>query len=61
MNVERLVKTPVEIMKKNICQKIIINNQFNGDRAGQQKSSEAMDKAAGDATGEMARALAFAK
>ena len=38
-----------------------INNQFNGDRAGQQKSSEAMDKAAGDATGEMARALAFAK
>ena len=42
-------------------QNVNINNQFNGDRAGQQKSSEAMDKAAGDATGEMARALAFAK
>ena len=37
------------------------NVNINSDRAGQQKSSEAMDKAAGDATGEMARALAFAK
>ena len=44
-----------------MTQNIEINNQFNGDCAGQQKSSEAMDKAAGDATGEMARALAFAK
>ena len=44
-----------------VTQNVNINNQFNGDRAGQQKSSEAMDKAAGDATGEMARALAFAK
>lgn len=46
---------------RTVTQNIEINNQFNGDRAGQQKSSEAMDKAAGDATGEMARALAFAK
>lgn len=46
---------------RTVTQKVNINNQFNGDRAGQQKSSEAMDKAAGDATGEMARALAFAK
>lgn len=46
---------------RTVTQNVNINNQFNGDRVGQQKSSEAMDKAAGDATGEMARALAFAK
>mgnify|MGYP000686332158 FL=1 len=46
---------------RTVTQNVNINNKFNGDRAGQQKSSEAMDKAAGDATGEMARALAFAK
>lgn len=46
---------------RTVTQNVNINNQFNGDRAGQQKSSAAMDKAAGDATGEMARALAFAK
>lgn len=46
---------------RTVTQNVNINNQFNGDRAGQQKSSEAMDKAAGDATDEMARALAFAK
>lgn len=46
---------------RTVTQNVNINNQFNGDRAGQQKSSEAMDKAAGDATGEMARALEFAK
>ncbi len=46
---------------RTVTQNVNINNQFNGDRAGQQKSSEAMDKAAGDAAGEMARALAFAK
>lgn len=46
---------------RTVTQNVNINNQFNGDRAGQQKSSEAMDKAAGDATGEMSRALAFAK
>ena len=46
---------------RTVTQNVNINNQFNCDRAGQQKSSEAIDKAAGDATGEMARALAFAK
>ena len=46
---------------RTVTQNVNINNQFNGDHAGQQKSSEAMDKAAGDASGEMARALAFAK
>jgi phage-related protein len=46
---------------KTINQKVEINNQFNGDRAGQQKSAEAMDKAADDSTAQMARALAFAR
>ena len=48
-------------VRKSIVQNVNINNQFNGDRAGQQKSSKAMDKAAADTTGELARALAFAK
>lgn len=48
-------------VSKNITQNVEINNQFNGDRAGQEKSSAAMDKAAGDATSEMARAIAFAR
>jgi len=46
---------------KNITQNVEINNQFNGDRAGQEKSSNAMDKASNDATSELARAIAFAK
>ncbi len=46
---------------RSITQNVNINNQFNGDRAGQEKSSEAMDKASSDATSEMARAIAFAK
>lgn len=48
-------------VRKSIVQNVNINNQFNGDRAGQQKCSKAMDKAAADTTGELARALAFAK
>lgn len=48
-------------VSKSITQNIEINNQFNGDRAGQEKSSAAMEKAVGDATSEMARAIAFAK
>lgn len=44
---------------KTITQNVNINNQFNGDRAGQKKSSEAMDKASEDATSQMARALAL--
>lgn len=44
---------------KTINQNVNISNQFNGDRAGQQKSSEAMDKAAEDSTSQMARALAL--
>lgn len=45
----------------NITQNVNISNEFNGDRAGQEKSSVAMDKATEDATSEMARALKFAR
>ena len=45
------------VSNRSITQNVNINNQFNGDVAGQQKSSKAMDKASKDATGEMARAL----
>lgn len=48
-------------ISKSVVQNVQINNEFNGDRAGQQKSAAAMDKAAGDSTGEMARALAYAR
>ena len=43
-------------VSKSVVQNVNINNKFEGDRAGQQKSAAAMDKAAGDSTGEMARA-----
>ena len=48
-------------VSKSVIQNVNINNKFEGDRAGQQKSAAAMDKAAGDSTGEMARALAYAR
>ena len=46
---------------RTVTQNIEINNPFNGDRAGQQKSSEAMDKATSDSTEELARALQYAR
>lgn len=46
---------------RTVTQNIEINNQFNGDRAGQQKSSEAMDKATSDSTEELVRALQYAR
>ena len=46
---------------RNVTQNVNIHNEFKGDRAGQQKSSEAMNRASDDATSEMARALAFAR
>lgn len=48
-------------VSKSVVQNVNINNKFEGDHAGQQKSAAAMDKAAGDSTGEMARALAYAR
>jgi len=44
-----------------VVQHVDITNTFHGDRAGQKKSTEAMGKAAGDAVGEMARALAYVR
>ncbi|MDR1687270.1 MAG: hypothetical protein LBS21_01500 [Clostridiales bacterium] len=46
---------------KNVVQNVEISNQFNGDRAGQQKSAAAMEKASGDATAALARGLAFVR
>lgn len=46
---------------RSIIQNVNISNKFEGDRAGQQKSAAAMDKAAGDATTELARGLAYAR
>lgn len=46
---------------KVVTQNVEINNKFEGDRAGQQKSSEAMSKAADDSTAELARALQYAR
>lgn len=48
-------------VSKSVVQNVNINNKFEGDRAGQQKSAAAMNKAAGDSTGEMARALSYAR
>ena len=48
-------------VSKSVVQNVNISNKFEGDRAGQQKSAAAMDKAAGDSTGEMARALSYAR
>jgi len=44
-----------------VTQNVDITNTFHGDLAGQQKSAEAMDKAAADATGQLARGLAYAR
>lgn len=46
---------------KNMTQNVNIQNNFNGDRAGQQSSFIAMEKAGDDAVGAMARALAYAR
>lgn len=46
---------------KSIVQNIEFHQQFNGDRAGQRQSATAMDRAAKDVTGELARALAYTK
>jgi hypothetical protein len=53
--------TTSEASNKQITQNVNITNQFSGDRAGQQKSAAAMDKAAKDSTGYMARSLAYVR
>ena len=47
-------------ISKSVVQNVNINNRFEGDKAGQQKSAAAMDKAAGDTTAQLARGLAYA-
>lgn len=48
-------------VNKSVVQNVEINNKFEGDRAGQQKSAAAMDKAATDMTRELAHGLAYAR
>lgn len=48
-------------VSKSVVQNVEINNKFEGDRAGQQKSATAMKKAEGDITKELARGLAYAR
>jgi phage-related protein len=58
---ETVASSAASIENKSVIQNVEITNQFNGDRAGQKKSAEAMGKAAGDATGILARGLAYAR
>lgn len=55
------VATGSNQVNRTVTQNIEINNKFEGDRAGQQKSSEAMDKATSDSTAELARVLQYAR
>ncbi len=48
-------------VSKSVVQNVEINNEFNGDRAIQQKAATAMDKSATDVTAELARGLAYAR
>lgn len=48
-------------ISKSVVQNVNINNKFEGDRAGQQKSAAAMKQAGGDITKELARGLAYAR
>ena len=50
-----------KVENKSIVQNVDITNQFHGDHAGQKKSAEAMDKATDDATGLLARGLAYVR
>ena len=47
------------IENKTVTQYNEFYNEFHGDRAGQEKSAEAMDSASEDVTGQLARALAY--
>ena len=48
-------------ISKSVVQNVNINNKFEGDRAGQQKSAAAMKQAGGDITKELAHGLAYAR
>lgn len=46
---------------RSVIQNNYFDSTFNGDQAGQKRSAEAMNKSANDATGELARALAYVR
>jgi len=46
---------------RSVTQNNYFESTFNGDRAGQQRSAEAMNRNANDATGQLALALAYAR
>jgi hypothetical protein len=46
---------------RSVTQNNYFESTFNGERAAQKRSSEAMNKNADDATGALARALAYAR
>ena len=48
-------------ISKSVVQNVKINNKFEGDRAGQQKSAAAMKQAGDDITKELAHGLAYAR
>lgn len=48
-------------VSKSVVQNVNINNRFEGDRAGQQKSAAAMNKASDDVTSKLARGLAYVR
>lgn len=48
-------------VSRSVVQNVEINNKFEGDRAGQQKSAQAMKQAGKDVTSELARGLAYAR
>lgn len=48
-------------VSKSVIQNNNFSNTFNGDRAGQAKSAEAMSSASEDAVSQMARALAYTR
>ena len=58
---ESMGTTTAIAQSRSIVQNIQISNTFNGDKAGQQKSAVAMDKASGDITGALSRGLQFAR
>lgn len=48
-------------VSRSVVQNVEINNRFEGDRAGQQKSSQAMKEAGKDITSELARGLSYTR
>lgn len=48
-------------VSRSVVQNVEINNKYEGDRAGQQKSSQAAKKAGKDITSELARGLSYAR